>query len=205
MGPEDHIQVDFADAEGTLGAIAEIKQRLENGELHALVNNAAISPKADAGQRLSLDRHPRSTCGGTCSGREFLRARSCWRAVCWTSCEGRQGRRRLPTSIAGSRVHPFAGTAYATSKAALAVLTREMAADFGPLGIRVNVIAPGEIDTASVLAGHRKDRRAHPAAPAADPRRGRQDHLRAGAPTPRPTLMGGDRHQRRTARVSEDQ
>ena len=31
------------------------------------------------------------------------------------------------TSIAGSRVHPFAGAAYATSKAALAALTREMA------------------------------------------------------------------------------
>ena len=51
------------------------------------------------------------------------------------------------TSIAGSRVHPFAGAAYATSKAALASLTREMAADFGPRGIRVNAISPGEIDT----------------------------------------------------------
>jgi NAD(P)-dependent dehydrogenase (short-subunit alcohol dehydrogenase family) len=57
------------------------------------------------------------------------------------------------TSIAGSRVHPFAGAAYATSKAALASLTREMAADFGPLGIRVNSIAPGEIDTAILSPG----------------------------------------------------
>jgi NAD(P)-dependent dehydrogenase (short-subunit alcohol dehydrogenase family) len=57
------------------------------------------------------------------------------------------------TSIAGSRVHPFAGAAYATSKSALAGLTREMAADFGPLGIRVNAIAPGEIDTAILSPG----------------------------------------------------
>src|SRR5919201_1904811 len=57
------------------------------------------------------------------------------------------------TSIAGSRVHPFAGAAYGTSKAALAALTREMAADFGPLGIRVNAIAPGEIDTAILSPG----------------------------------------------------
>jgi len=57
------------------------------------------------------------------------------------------------TSIAGSRVHPFAGAAYSTSKAALAALTREMAADFGPLGIRVNAIAPGEIDTAMLSPG----------------------------------------------------
>jgi NAD(P)-dependent dehydrogenase (short-subunit alcohol dehydrogenase family) len=60
------------------------------------------------------------------------------------------------TSIAGSRVHPFAGAAYATSKAALASLTREMAADFGPLGIRVNSISPGEIDTAILSPGTEK-------------------------------------------------
>jgi NAD(P)-dependent dehydrogenase (short-subunit alcohol dehydrogenase family) len=57
------------------------------------------------------------------------------------------------TSIAGSRVHRFAGAAYATSKAALAALTREMAADFGPLGIRVNAIAPGEIATSILSPG----------------------------------------------------
>jgi NAD(P)-dependent dehydrogenase (short-subunit alcohol dehydrogenase family) len=60
------------------------------------------------------------------------------------------------TSIAGSRVHPFAGTAYATSKAALVALTREMAADFGPHGIRVNAIAPGEIETSILSPGTEK-------------------------------------------------
>src|SRR5246127_1446107 len=52
-GPEDHIQVDLANPQDTLAAIAEIKQRLENGELHALVNNAAISPQANGGTRLA--------------------------------------------------------------------------------------------------------------------------------------------------------
>jgi NAD(P)-dependent dehydrogenase (short-subunit alcohol dehydrogenase family) len=60
------------------------------------------------------------------------------------------------TSIAGSRVHPFAGSAYATSKAALASLTREMAHDFGPVGVRVNAIAPGEIDTSILSPGTEK-------------------------------------------------
>src|SRR5256885_16824846 len=50
MGPEDHIQDDLADAASTDAAIAEIKNRLENGELHELVNNAANSPQAGSGQ-----------------------------------------------------------------------------------------------------------------------------------------------------------
>src|SRR5258707_4653580 len=52
MGPEDHIQVDLADPVSTREAIALIKQRLDHGELHALVNNAAISPKGEGGSRL---------------------------------------------------------------------------------------------------------------------------------------------------------
>src|SRR3979490_866626 len=51
-GPEVHIQVDLAAPADTAGAIAEIRERLESGELHALVNNAAISPKAAGGGRL---------------------------------------------------------------------------------------------------------------------------------------------------------
>ena len=51
-GPEDHVQVDLSDPQDTLRAIAEIKQRIDGGELHALVNNAAISPKGAGGARL---------------------------------------------------------------------------------------------------------------------------------------------------------
>jgi NAD(P)-dependent dehydrogenase (short-subunit alcohol dehydrogenase family) len=60
------------------------------------------------------------------------------------------------TSIAGTKVHPFAGAAYATSKAALKALTREMAHDFGPMGVRVNAIAPGEVETAILSPGTEK-------------------------------------------------
>src|SRR3982074_3356437 len=51
-GPEDHIQVDLADRADPTRAIAELRERLEGGALHALVNNAAISPKAEGGGRL---------------------------------------------------------------------------------------------------------------------------------------------------------
>ena len=51
------------------------------------------------------------------------------------------------TSIAGHLIHPFAGSAYSISKTALSGLTREMANEFAELGVRVNAIAPGEIET----------------------------------------------------------
>ena len=53
-GPEDHIQVDLANAEDTLKAIGEMRQRLEaqDSRLSALVNNAGISPKSEGGARL---------------------------------------------------------------------------------------------------------------------------------------------------------
>jgi NAD(P)-dependent dehydrogenase (short-subunit alcohol dehydrogenase family) len=54
------------------------------------------------------------------------------------------------TSIAGHAIHPFAGAAYSTSKSALSALTREMAGEFAPLGVRVNAVAPGEIETAMI-------------------------------------------------------
>jgi len=151
MGPEDHIQVDLADPEHTLRAISEVKQRLEHGELHALVNNAAISPKADAGKRLSSIETTLDVWDHVFRVNFFapiMLARGLVQEL-----KAAKGSVVNVTSIAGSRVHPFAGAAYATSKAALAALTREMACDFGPLGIRVNAIAPGEIDTAILSPG----------------------------------------------------
>jgi len=42
------------------------------------------------------------------------------------------------TSVVGIAVHPFASAAYATSKAALWALTRELAEEFGASGVRVH-------------------------------------------------------------------
>ncbi|HEY9215629.1 MAG TPA: SDR family oxidoreductase [Ancylobacter sp.] len=154
MGPEDHIQVDLSDAADTMRAVDEIKQRLTNGELHALVNNAGISPKGDGGSRLGTLNTPEEDWRRVFQVNFFapiLLARGLLEELKRT-----HGAVVNVTSIAGSRVHPFAGAAYATSKAALAGLTREMAADFGPLGVRVNAIAPGEIDTAILSPGTEK-------------------------------------------------
>src|SRR5256714_2913614 len=151
MGQEDHIQVDLADPASTDQAIAEIKNRLEGGELHALVNNAAISPKADGGKRLGSIDTARETWSHVFQVNFFAPIMLARGLLEELRCA--KGAVVNVTSIAGSRVHPFAGAAYATSKAALASLTREMAADFAPLGIRVNAIAPGEIDTSILSPG----------------------------------------------------
>ena len=150
-GPEDHVVVDLADVDSTENGVREMRDRLNGNSLNALVNNAGISPKSLEGERLgALDTDM-----------------AVWRQVFQVNffasiilarglvAELKSGRGCIlnVTSIAGSRVHPYAGSAYATSKAALASLTREMAADFGPLGIRVNAIAPGEIDTPILSPG----------------------------------------------------
>ena len=150
-GPEDHVQVDLADHADTTRAISEIRQRLEGGELHALVNNAAISPKAEGGARLGSIDTDIATWSHVFRVNFFapiMMARGLIEEL-----KAAKGSVVNVTSIAGSRVHPFAGAAYATSKAALAALTREMASDFGRIGIRVNAIAPGEIDTSILSPG----------------------------------------------------
>jgi NAD(P)-dependent dehydrogenase (short-subunit alcohol dehydrogenase family) len=150
-GPEDHIQVDLSDPKDTVRAIDDIKERLNGGALHALVNNAAISPKAEGGARLGSIDTDRETWTHVFNVNFFapiMMARGLIEQL-----KAAKGSVVNVTSIAGSRVHPFAGAAYATSKAALASLTREMASDFGRLGIRVNAIAPGEIDTSILSPG----------------------------------------------------
>jgi NAD(P)-dependent dehydrogenase (short-subunit alcohol dehydrogenase family) len=148
-GPEDHIQVDLGNGDDTTRAIAEIRSRL-HGEVHALVNNAGISPKLN-GARLSSIATTLDVWQHVFQVNFFAPIMLARGLV--EELKAAKGSIVNVTSIAGSRVHPFAGAAYATSKAALAALTREMAADFGPLGIRVNAIAPGEIDTAILSPG----------------------------------------------------
>lgn len=62
-------------------------------------------------------------------------------------------------SISGLRASTLR-VAYGTSKAALAHLTRQQAAELGNVGIRVNLVAPGPVDTAMAKLVHTQDIRA---------------------------------------------
>jgi NAD(P)-dependent dehydrogenase (short-subunit alcohol dehydrogenase family) len=150
-GPEDHLQIDLADPADTERAIGEVRIRLGGGRLDALVNNAAISPKGPGGARLGVLDMAVEDWWKVFQVNFFaplILARGLLKEL-----EAAHGSVVNVTSIAGSRVHPFAGSAYSTSKAALAGLTRELAEELGPRGIRVNSISPGEIDTAILSPG----------------------------------------------------
>ncbi len=155
-GPEDHIVVDLASSEDTARAILVMRDKLQKQGtgLHALINNAAISPKKSGGARLNSIESDEVEWKRVFQVNFFapiMLARGLIDEL--TTAKGAVVN---VTSIAGSRVHPFAGAAYSTSKAALASLTREMAADFGPRGVRVNSISPGEIETAILSPGTEK-------------------------------------------------
>ena len=148
---ESHLQADLADIDRLDELAAEVRRRLPDGALHALVNNAGISPKGEGGARVGV-RGSDAALWTSVLNVNLVSTALLARAL-FPELRRVRGSIVNVTSIAGSRVHPFAGTAYAASKAALASLTREMAHEFGPHGVRVNAIAPGEIDTAILSSG----------------------------------------------------
>ncbi|MBI06342.1 MAG: oxidoreductase [Rhodospirillaceae bacterium] len=150
-GNDNHVQADLADPEGYGKLIDEVTERIGKQGLNALVNNAGISPKGPACERLGVLESDYRTWNEVLNVNlvsTAMLARGLAQPLRDTG-----GTIVNVTSIVGSRVHPFAGTAYACSKAALAALTRELAHEFGAFGVRVNAIAPGEIETSIISPG----------------------------------------------------
>ena len=146
----NHIHLDLEDIDSVSDSLASIREKL-GGRLDALVNNAGVSPKGPEGTRLGVLESDYATWIKVFNVNLFstaLLARGLFDEL-----KAAKGSIINVTSIAGSKVHPFAGVAYSTSKAALSALTREMAFDFGRHGVRVNAIAPGEIETSILSAG----------------------------------------------------
>ncbi|MFF7709195.1 SDR family oxidoreductase [Pseudomonas sp. NPDC007930] len=149
-GQLNHIHLDLQDIQNVSDSLAAIKDKL-GGRLDALVNNAGVSPKGPEGSRLGVMETDYATWVQVFNVNLFSTALLA--QGLFSELQAAKGSIINVTSIAGSKVHPFAGVAYSTSKAALSALTREMAFDFGRHGIRVNAIAPGEIDTAILSPG----------------------------------------------------
>ena len=140
-----HIPCDFADVHSVEAFIAKVSALIGDGSLHALVNNAGLSPKTPFKERLGCLNGDLDAWHRVFEINYFAPLRLS-RGFAAALHRGKGAIVNI-TSIAGHRIHPFAGSAYSVSKAALSALTRELAHEFAELGVRVNAVAPGEIET----------------------------------------------------------
>lgn len=141
---------DVADRDGVGKAFARLAQ--EFGRLDALVNNAGIAIFKPI-LEVSYDDWSRVLAVNLTG--PFL----CTQAAAPLMRDSGGGAVVNITSISGLRASTLR-CAYGTSKAGLAHLTQQQAIELATLGIRVNAVAPGPVDTAMAKAVHTPDIRA---------------------------------------------
>lgn len=128
-------------------AISEAREKIKEqfGRVDILVNNAGISPKGPKGpipfKEITLEDWNR-VMAINLNG-PFL----CSQVALEMMEEQGKGSIVNICSQASRTYSPVTSTHYAASKSALLGLSRKLAGDYGPLGIRVNVVVPGRIDT----------------------------------------------------------
>lgn len=145
------IECDVSDAAGVASAVQRIVGRF--GRIDALVNNAGI---ADFKPVLETELETWNRIMAVNLTGPFI----CTNAVAPVMLDGGQGGAVVNiTSISGVRASALR-VAYGTSKAALAHLTRQQAAELGNRGIRVNAVAPGPVETAMAKKVHTPEIRA---------------------------------------------
>lgn len=146
-----HVTVDLSDNQSIDGATQDLKNMLGNVGLNALVNNAGISPKKKDGSRMGATETDLETFLAV--QQVNLIAPLLLSQKLLEPLKQATGSIVNVSSIAAAQIHPFAGAAYAVSKAALTTLTRELAYELGDTGVRVNSVAPGEIETSILSPG----------------------------------------------------
>ncbi len=135
-----------ADCERIVGATVE-----RFGSLDILVNNAAyfaLVPLLEADAAEAAGFLNVNVAGALLCARAF---------AAHAIARGRGGRIVNVSSISGARPAPGCGL-YSASKAALDSLTRSMALEWAPKGLRVNAVAPGHVATEGVIEDFRAGR-----------------------------------------------
>lgn len=133
---------DVSDADALQSAFSEVAERF--GHINALVNNAGVAvfkPLLETTQT---------------EWKRVLDVNLTGPFLCTTAAVPlmpRGGSIVNIASISGMRASTLR-VAYGTSKAGLMHLTRQMAVELAEIGLRVNCIAPGPVDTAMAKAVH---------------------------------------------------
>ena len=144
------IECDVADPAGVSAAVDRIVAHF--GRIDALVNNAGIALFKPL---LETTYEEWSRVLAVNLNGPFLMVQACAPVMLKTG----GGAIVNIASISGLRASTLR-VAYGTSKAALSHLTKQQAAELGNLGIRVNAVAPGPVDTAMAKQVHTPDIRA---------------------------------------------
>jgi len=138
---------DVSSSEEVARTVAAVEQEL--GAVDVLANVAGTGDTATIRGSLELDDERWLTVlGVNLSGPFYL-----CRAIIPGMAERGRGAVVNVSSLAGRSKSANGGVAYSSSKAGLLGLTRHLACDYGPAGVRVNAICPGGVDTPMIRAG----------------------------------------------------
>jgi NAD(P)-dependent dehydrogenase (short-subunit alcohol dehydrogenase family) len=144
------VTCDVSDSDAVAASFARIEHHF--GRLDALVNNAGVAVFAPLMETSDADWN--RVLAVNLTG-PFL----CTKAAVPLMRHHGGGAIVNVTSISGLRASTLR-SAYGTSKAGLAHLTKQLAVELAELGIRVNGVAPGPVDTAMAKAVHSAEIRA---------------------------------------------
>jgi 3-oxoacyl-[acyl-carrier protein] reductase len=133
------IAADLAQPDAPSRVVRAVLERF--GAIDVLVNNAGVTGPADLWE---TDVEAWDRVNATNLRAAFFCARE---AVAAMKVQGRGGAIVNVSSVAAQSGGTATGPAYVASKAGLIGLTRSLARHFAPAGVRVNCIAPADIDT----------------------------------------------------------
>ena len=131
--------------EADLRRIVSAAERCD-GSIDVLVNNAGISPKPRDGRRtpfVEMTLQEWNDVMTTNLTSAFVLSRDIGALM----CRNRRGSIVNIASVAVRMGAQSSGAHYVASKAALVGMTKAVAREFAPYGIRVNAVAPGRINT----------------------------------------------------------
>ena len=133
------VQADVRDAEAVAAMLAGVER--EFGRLDAVVNNAFAGYAFDPASRIPFWDLDWDDYGGQMEGTLRASFNVCRAAIPAFARRARGSIVNIATDLVERPVVPY--HAYTTAKAALVAFSRNLAAELGPQGIRVNCVAPG--------------------------------------------------------------